>query len=447
MIKLVKPEELEIGMFVILDLSWFRHPFSKSQFIITSEKQIARIIETDVKAVKVDASRSVTPDDEELDAPATITESEPATDESPVETQGTTDEDDPAAVKPGKGGFEEAPSEQKKGTDWVAAEKPGHEFVDSDFNAATIDKKNEGQEYAVDLNTVENRGKVEYLDDDSSESLAMASVGESVLDSVAPGVDFSLSKIAPGPMATLAYDLVESINDENLPPQAKADAIYAHSMNLMDSILKAPDKSNLRDGKAIIHKLVDFILSDYATADQLSVVLKNDAETYMHSVNVGILTTHLTKVIYPDMNRVKMRELGTGYFLHDIGKTKVPTHILNKPDKLLDGEWALVRRHPAYGEKILRKTDLWTEESSDIILHHHEKSDGSGYPLGLTGDRISHYAQICHMVDTFDAMTSIRTYREYTPMSSFESLQTIKHAMVNEYNKDVFDGFISIFSR
>ena len=105
-----------------------------------------------------------------------------------------------------------------------------------------------------------------------------------------------------------------------------------------------------------------------------------------------------------------MHELGAGFFLHDLGKVKIDTAIINKPGKLTAEEMRQMRRHPNLGFTILSKTKQLSEECKLIVLQHHERNDGTGYPNGLRGDAIHIYCRLCSLADVYDALTSVRPY-------------------------------------
>ena len=105
-------------------------------------------------------------------------------------------------------------------------------------------------------------------------------------------------------------------------------------------------------------------------------------------------------------------EVGIGGLLHDIGKTLTPDEILNKPGKLTDEEFVIMKEHVVHSRKILEKTKGLSQVSMDIAAQHHEKYDGNGYPLGLKGDEISRYGQMSAIVDVYDALTADRCYHK-----------------------------------
>ncbi len=137
-----------------------------------------------------------------------------------------------------------------------------------------------------------------------------------------------------------------------------------------------------------------------------------DLETHGHSERVVSYSLRLGREYGLDSHRTKALEFGS--LLHDIGKIGVPDSILRKPAKLTDDEWVLMRQHPVHGQQILRGIEF-LEGAAKVVAQHHEKWDGSGYPLGLTGEDIDVCARIFSVADAFDAMTSDRVYRKGKP--------------------------------
>ncbi|MBS4021806.1 MAG: HD-GYP domain-containing protein [Dethiobacter sp.] len=130
--------------------------------------------------------------------------------------------------------------------------------------------------------------------------------------------------------------------------------------------------------------------------------------------------------------------------MHDIGKIGIPESILNKPSRLSDEEFNLVRGHSAVGADIISNIKF-IGEYADIVRHHHERVDGSGYPDGLTGDLMSVGAKIVSAADAFDAMTSLRTYRE--PMTKQEAVAELKRCSDTQFCPVVVDAFIKVLRR
>lgn len=140
----------------------------------------------------------------------------------------------------------------------------------------------------------------------------------------------------------------------------------------------------------------------------LTALRDRDAETYEHSKRVALFSLRLARELA--LERAEIESLALGALLHDIGKIRVPDAILHKPGKLNPEEWRRMRNHPLYGRQILSGMKF-LEGASRVVVQHHEKWDGSGYPWGLAGKEIDRNARIFAVADAYDAMTSDRVYR------------------------------------
>lgn len=151
----------------------------------------------------------------------------------------------------------------------------------------------------------------------------------------------------------------------------------------------------------------------------------HDYYTYTHSVHVYIYSSMLTREIIGDENEALLKELGVGFLLHDIGKKGISPEILNKKGKLDDDEWEEIKKHPATGYDLLTEiSGGLTEEVTQIVLQHHEKIDGSGYPKGLKEIDIGRFGRIYCIVDVYDALTTKRSYKEaMSKMTAFTIMQ------------------------
>jgi len=152
-----------------------------------------------------------------------------------------------------------------------------------------------------------------------------------------------------------------------------------------------------------------------AVLNSLLVALKTrDADTYDHSKRTVRISLLLGREC--GLDHSELRSLEFGALLHDLGKIGVPDNILRKPGTLNAFEWAMMRRHPLLGQEILSGL-RFLDDARTIVAQHHEKWDGSGYPLGLSGEEILLSARVLFVADAFDAMTSDRVYR---PAKSYE---------------------------
>ena len=137
-----------------------------------------------------------------------------------------------------------------------------------------------------------------------------------------------------------------------------------------------------------------------------------DSETHGHSERVVAFSLRLGREL--GLSEDQLRSLEFGSLLHDIGKIGVPDAILRKPAALSESEWVRMREHPLHGQKILSGIEF-LEGAARVVAQHHEKWDGSGYPLGLRGEQIDFNARIFAVADAFDAITSDRVYRKAKP--------------------------------
>ena len=164
-----------------------------------------------------------------------------------------------------------------------------------------------------------------------------------------------------------------------------------------------------------------------------------EKETGYHSYRVTEYSLTLAKKL--ELSESDLSIIAKGALLHDIGKIGVPDSILLKPGKLTDEEWSIMRSHPQLGYELLRKIDF-LEEAAQIVLHHHERFDGNGYPVGLVGEQIPIGARIFSIVDTLDALTSERVYKK--AYSFEESIDIITKESTKQFEPEIVDAFLDI---
>jgi HD-GYP domain-containing protein (c-di-GMP phosphodiesterase class II) len=220
----------------------------------------------------------------------------------------------------------------------------------------------------------------------------------------------------------------------------KTRIVYTRSVEMINDVLNRPTTKNIGEAKRAIVGVVDMILSEKETSHFLARITGHDFYTYTHSVNVGFLAVCLAKTVLQRSDAHDMHELGAGFFLHDLGKVRIPPEIINKPGRLSEEEMNVIRKHPSQGFKILQEARQLTEECKTIVLQHHERIDGTGYPKRLHGEEIHIYGKICSIADVYDALTSDRPYRQ--KMRPFDALQLMKNEMINHFHKELFEKFI-----
>jgi HD-GYP domain-containing protein (c-di-GMP phosphodiesterase class II) len=243
---------------------------------------------------------------------------------------------------------------------------------------------------------------------------------------------------------TTTDKLQEAVKDRTLPALEKSQVVRDATMTMMESLLNKPTAKNIRTVKAAIREIVEMMLTDDTTASYLTKITSHDFYTYTHSVNVGFLGVSMAKILFRESNQHNLHELGVGFFLHDLGKVQIDQAIINKPGRLTDDEMNIIRKHPSFGFTLLFNAHQMTEECKTIVLQHHERYDGTGYPKKLRGGEIHLYGKICALADVYDALTSKRPYRE--PLAPFDALILMKKEMFNHFQKDLYEKFVMMLS-
>jgi HD-GYP domain-containing protein (c-di-GMP phosphodiesterase class II) len=242
----------------------------------------------------------------------------------------------------------------------------------------------------------------------------------------------------------LSEKLKEVIQDKKIPPEPKAQAVHLYSEKMVSKLWENPSGENIAQFKKDIVAVVDLILEDNATSDHLRKLTSHDYDTYIHSVNVGVYGVSLAKVVFGKNNGHDMHALGAGFFLHDIGKVYIDEAIIRKPGKLTDEEMTQMRRHPSMGFKLLTETKQIDEECRSIVVQHHERNDGTGYPRKIRGNDIHIYGRICSVADVYDALVSKRPYKP--SLQPFEALKLMRNEMLGHFQKDIFEKFVLLFT-
>ena len=185
----------------------------------------------------------------------------------------------------------------------------------------------------------------------------------------------------------------------------------------------------------IADSLMDSINQNNAIAIDISALKTSDEYTFKHSVDVATISMIVAK--QQGMNSNQIREIGVAGLLHDIGKTKVPTNILNKPGKLNNQEFEIMKQHTLIGAQMLDSLEMYHDEEMmkyayEICRWHHERYDGKGYPDGLKGEEIPLSAQVVSLADVYDALVSDRVYKKaYSHEKAMEMILNGECGMFN----------------
>ncbi len=232
-------------------------------------------------------------------------------------------------------------------------------------------------------------------------------------------------------------------SSQNLREQSliQTENVLNHFSNRIDNFLNSIEKNSepdLTEIRTMSKEILDN-LNDYG-AILKSITNSRNIDEYLtrHCVNVALLSSMLGKWL--NFSKKDLTLLTYAAFLHDIGKTKVNQTILNKPSKLTKLEFEEIKKHSVYSYELVRNIPYLDESVSLGVLMHHERLDGSGYPLDLKEDKINTFAKIIGITDMFDAMTSDKVYSK--KQNPFEVLEIMQHDCIGLLDYNYLTTFI-----
>jgi putative nucleotidyltransferase with HDIG domain len=220
---------------------------------------------------------------------------------------------------------------------------------------------------------------------------------------------------------SLPHIRVGRIQAEEKKEQSAADVatirrLYLDATNLAGSVwemAKTEGTPDPRAARALVDGLAQAVSANRTALIALTALKNYDNYTFTHMVNVSILTMSQARAL--GIDGVQLRELGLAALMHDIGKVRTPTEILNKPEKLTDAEFAIMRMHVVDGAEILRRTPEMPAIAPVIAFEHHLRLDGTGYPFGVKRTGLNIGTMLCSIADVYDAMRSQRAYQQAFP--------------------------------
>lgn len=233
----------------------------------------------------------------------------------------------------------------------------------------------------------------------------------------------------------------EEINSEIINPFEKAKILRESSLALMEDLFENPDVNKaLDESRPIINDFINLMEKAPEAMGFMISLSGHDFYTYNHSLDVSIYSLGLGKVLGYDA--ATLEELGVSSLFHDIGKRNVSLDILCKKGSLTDAEWEQMKMHPQYGLAILNNHPNLSDSIKAAAFEHHESWAGNGYPQQLVGDEIHPFARIVAITDTYDAMTTQRSYN--TPLAPIDAVTMMKEKLAGRYDPDMLKAMYSV---
>jgi putative nucleotidyltransferase with HDIG domain len=239
-----------------------------------------------------------------------------------------------------------------------------------------------------------------------------------------------------------AADHVELPTQVSMAEEVKRAArVCAKSREAVVSMFQEARMGKAIDAEAageMVDEISSSVLRNPGALISLARLKDADDYTYMHSVAVCALMVALSRQL--GFGESETREAGMAGLLHDLGKALTPNEILNKPGKLTDAEFTIMKQHPVEGHRLLAEAKAVSDITLDVCLHHHEKMDGMGYPDRQPGDKITLFSRMGAVCDVYDAITSNRPYK--AGWDPAESIRKMAEWCKGHFDERVFQAFV-----
>jgi HD-GYP domain-containing protein (c-di-GMP phosphodiesterase class II) len=241
--------------------------------------------------------------------------------------------------------------------------------------------------------------------------------------------------------------LEEISNEEDLNIRRMVRKTYFNSIFYVKGVfnkIKSGEKVDVRKAKRVVTSVVSTMIEHEQILLGMTAIKDYDEYTYYHCTNVSILSVALGQRL--GLNRQMLIDLGIASLFHDLGKIDVPNEVLNKPTKLEDSDWRIIKKHPVWGIKSLlkiRDIDDFTIRAALVAFEHHMNIDHSGYPQVRNTYDLDLFSKIVSIADRYDAMTSARVYSK-TPLKSDKALSILMENDQSLLDPLLFKFFINM---
>lgn len=246
---------------------------------------------------------------------------------------------------------------------------------------------------------------------------------------------------------------LRSLIKTDAPDVMKTEVIKDSAINYLNKIFRPEKEYNteilgevIQGCRDSVESMID-VIQDYSI-NQVQNLIGNlsfhDFYTYDHSINVSMYCISIYKALKENASREELVMAGLGGLLHDLGKIKIPTHIINNPGKLSDEDFAQIKKHPGFGHELLKESpcecvgvDFRVIER--VVMEHHENWNGTGYPVGLKEKEIHVMARVCAIADFFDAITTKRSYHDV--LSTEQAVDVMEKSVGRKIDPKIFAVF------
>ncbi|MFA5524286.1 MAG: HD-GYP domain-containing protein [Tissierellales bacterium] len=249
-----------------------------------------------------------------------------------------------------------------------------------------------------------------------------------------------------GELGIRSLYIIDDLADKVIIHDIVKEEFKMNSISKVEEIMRnicCFDEKEVEGIKKDINNIIEELLTQEDVLLNLCEIRSIDDYTYGHSVNVSILS--LITAINLGYSKDQLLELGIGALLHDIGKTKISLKIVNKPSSLTTKEFNEIKNHTTLGYEILSDIENLSSNSKDIVLMHHERFDGNGYPNNLKGKEIPEFARIVAIADVYDAMINDRVYR--LRVSTDNALDYVVSVSGTQFDDSLVQEFIKNIAR
>ena len=235
---------------------------------------------------------------------------------------------------------------------------------------------------------------------------------------------------------------IEKLYTEDRSKVALSNDVRKRISYGIQSIYSNTDTANLASTTAsITNDLLNAIDQNNAIAIDIGELKTSDEYTFKHSVDVATIAMILAK--QQGLSKQEIFEIGVAGLLHDVGKTKVPIEILNKPGRLDEEEFAIMRQHSVYGYRMVTDKPDFSPAVAMGVLQHHEKINGAGYPMGVDESKISPYVKILSVADIYDALITERPYKQaFSQRDAVEMIMSMTHELDMKAMKSFLESMI-----